>query len=150
MKARLSAGPNSKSARPGWKWSGLIWKMPKTASASWGRRRPFPASLRAKSLRSPGATFALRSPIAGRVVERKVTPGLVVKEDEELFTVADTSALWCFVQIPEKDLLSGAGGAPATVTISSLPGEEFPGRVDYLADMVDKATPDGPGPGAGG
>ena len=52
----------------------------------------------------PALVFALRCPIAGRVVDRKVTPGLVVKEDEELFTVADTSTLWCFVQIPEKDL----------------------------------------------
>jgi cobalt-zinc-cadmium efflux system membrane fusion protein len=87
-----------------------------------------------------GATFALRSPIAGRVVDRKVTPGLVVKEDEELFTVADTSALWCFVQVPEKDLPLVNAGSQATVTVSSLSGEEFPGRVDFLADMVDRTT----------
>lgn len=97
-----------------------------------------PASL-PKGSRS-GAIFALRTPIAGRVVDRKVTPGLVVKEDEELFTVADTSALWCFVQIPEKDLLSVKVGSQATITVSSLSQEEFPGRVDYLADMLDKAT----------
>ncbi len=89
---------------------------------------------------SPGAIFALRSPIAGRVVDRKITPGLVVKDDEELFTVADTSALWCFVQIHEKDLPLVNAGSQATITVSSLSREEFPGRVDYLADMVDKAT----------
>lgn len=87
-----------------------------------------------------GSAFALRTPISGRVVDRKVTPGLVVKEDEELFTVADTSALWCFVQVPEKDLLSVKEGSQATVSVSSLPREEFPGQVDYLADVVDKAT----------
>jgi membrane fusion protein, heavy metal efflux system len=97
-----------------------------------------PASL-PKGSRS-GAIFALRSPIAGRVVDRKVTPGLVVKEDEELFTVADTSALWCFAQIPEKDLPLVSAGSQATVTVSSLSRDEFPGRVDYLADMVDKTT----------
>jgi cobalt-zinc-cadmium efflux system membrane fusion protein len=87
-----------------------------------------------------GAIFALRTPIAGRVVDRKVTPGLVVKEDEELFIVADTSDLWCFVQIPEKDLPLVNAGSQATITVSSLSPEEFPGRVDFLADMVDKAT----------
>jgi cobalt-zinc-cadmium efflux system membrane fusion protein len=87
-----------------------------------------------------GAVFALRSPIAGRVVDRKVTPGLVVKEDEELFTVADTAALWCFVQVPEKDLRSLQQGSEAMVTVSAIPQEEFPGRVDYLADMVDKTN----------
>jgi cobalt-zinc-cadmium efflux system membrane fusion protein len=97
-----------------------------------------PASL-PKDSRS-GASLALRTPIAGRVVDRKVTPGLVVKEEEELFTVADTSALWCFVQIPEKDLPLVNVGSQATITISSLPRQEFLGRVDYLADMVDKTT----------
>jgi cobalt-zinc-cadmium efflux system membrane fusion protein len=97
-----------------------------------------PASL-PKGSRS-GAVFALRTPIAGRVVDRKVTPGLVVKEDEELFTVADTSALWCFVQIPEKDLPLVNVGSQARVTVSSLSLEGFPGRVDYLADTVDKST----------
>jgi cobalt-zinc-cadmium efflux system membrane fusion protein len=86
------------------------------------------------------ASFALRTPIAGRVVDRKVTPGLVVKEEEELFTVADTSALWCFVQIPEKDLPLVKIGSQATIAISSLPREEFLGRVDYLGDLVDKTT----------
>jgi membrane fusion protein, heavy metal efflux system len=89
---------------------------------------------------SSGANFFLRSPIAGRVVERHVTPGLVIKEDEELFTVANTSVLWCFVQIPEKDLPLVQVGAPATVTVSSWSQREFPGRLDYLADVVDKAT----------
>ena len=85
-----------------------------------------------------GSVFALRSPIAGRVVDRKITPGLVVKEDDELFTVADTSTLWCFVQIPEKDLSLVKIGSPATVTAGSLPGDQFSGKIDYLADMVDK------------
>jgi cobalt-zinc-cadmium efflux system membrane fusion protein len=89
---------------------------------------------------SSGTNLALRSPIAGRVVERRVTPGLVIKEDEELFTIADTAALWCFVQIPEKDLPLVQVGAPAVITVNSLPQREFPGRLDYLADLVDKAT----------
>jgi cobalt-zinc-cadmium efflux system membrane fusion protein len=73
-------------------------------------------------------------------VDRKITPGLVVKEDEELYTVADTSVLWCFVQIPEKDLPLVNVGSQARVSVSSLPLEGFPGRVDFLADMLDKAT----------
>ncbi len=97
-----------------------------------------PAAL-PKGFRS-GAIFALRSPIAGRVVDRKVTPGLVVKEEEELFTVADTSGLWCFVQVPEKDLPLVNVGSQAKVTVTSLSLEGFPGRVDYLADMMDKST----------
>ena len=73
-------------------------------------------------------------------MDRKVTPGLIVKDEEELFTVADTSTLWCFVQIPEKDLPLVKAGSPAWITINSLPGKEFSGQLDYLADMVDKAT----------
>ena len=85
-------------------------------------------------------TFPLRSPISGQVVDRKVTPGLVVKPDEELFTVADPATLWCFVQIPEKDLPLVKAGSPVTIKVSSLPQEEFAGTIDYIAAMVEKAT----------
>lgn len=86
------------------------------------------------------STFTLRTPIAGWVVDRKVTPGLVVKAEEELFVVADTAALWCFVQIPEKDLPLIKTGSPVTIRVSSLPREEFAGNIDYIAAMVEKAT----------
>ncbi|MHB9071965.1 MAG: efflux RND transporter periplasmic adaptor subunit [Desulfobaccales bacterium] len=85
-------------------------------------------------------TFRLRSPIAGQVVDRKATPGLVVKPDDELFTVADPATLWCFVQIPEKDLPLVKAGSPVTIRVSSLPQEEFTGTIDYIAIMVEKAT----------
>jgi len=86
------------------------------------------------------STFTLRSPIAGRVVDRKVTPGLVVKAEEELFVIADTATLWCFVQIPEKDLPLVKTGAPVIIRVSSLPQEEFAGNIDYIGAMVEKAT----------
>ena len=86
------------------------------------------------------STFTLRSPISGQVVDRKVTPGLVVKPDEELFTVSDPATLWCYVQIPEKDLPLVKTGAPVIIRVSALPQEEFTGAIDYIAAMVEKAT----------
>jgi cobalt-zinc-cadmium efflux system membrane fusion protein len=94
-----------------------------------------PASL-PKGSRS-AASFALRSPIAGRVVDRKVTPSLVVKEDDELFTVADTSALWCFVQVPEKDLPL-VKQFQATITVNSIRGGIPAGWIFWLT--VGQAT----------
>ncbi len=86
------------------------------------------------------STFTLRSPISGQVVDRKVTPGLVVKADEELFTVSDPATLWCYVQIPEKDLSLVKTGAAVIIRVSALPQEKFPGAIDYIAAMVEKAT----------
>ena len=86
------------------------------------------------------STFALRSPIAGQVVDRKATPGLVVKPDDELFTIADPAILWCFVQIPEKDLPLINPGSIVAIRVSALPQEEFTGRIDYIAAAVDKST----------
>jgi cobalt-zinc-cadmium efflux system membrane fusion protein len=85
-------------------------------------------------------TFALRSPLAGRVVDRKVTPGQMVAANEELFTVADTSTLWCFVQVFEKDLSRVRQGCPVAIQVSAYPGEEFNGTVDYVADTLDEQT----------
>ena len=102
--------------------------------------------LRGKQKKGPSfhaevdTTFPLRSPISGQVVDRMATPGLVVKPDEELFTVADPSTLWGFVQIPEKDLPLIHPGSNVVIRVSALPQEEFPGRIDYIAPTVDKTT----------
>jgi cobalt-zinc-cadmium efflux system membrane fusion protein len=85
-------------------------------------------------------TFALRSPLAGRVVDRKVTPGQMVAANEELFTVADTSTLWCFVQVFEKDLARVREGCPVAIRVGAYPGEEFHGVIDYVADTLDEAS----------
>ncbi|WP_449245620.1 efflux RND transporter periplasmic adaptor subunit [Desulfobacca acetoxidans] len=85
-------------------------------------------------------TFVLRSPLGGKVVDRRITPGQMVRPDEELFIIAETSILWCSVQIPEKDLPLVRLGSKAIIKVNALPHEDFAGKIDYISVMVDKAS----------
>lgn len=47
--------------------------------------------------------YAVRSPIAGRVVGRSVSAGEAVNPDSALFEVADVSRLWVWIRAPGED-----------------------------------------------
>lgn len=87
-----------------------------------------------------GSVFALRSPMEGRVVERKVTRGEVIAANQTLFTIANLDSLWCFAQIYEKDLPQVRLGAQVKVQVAAYPGQWFEGVLDYIADRLDETT----------
>lgn len=84
--------------------------------------------------------FPLRSPIAGRVIDRQINPGEVVEVGKPLFTVGDIQNLWLFAQLYEKDLSRVRAGQHLEVATEAFPGEKFQGRIDYVGDQVDPAT----------
>lgn len=87
-----------------------------------------------------GGTFGLVSPVSGTVVERKVSPGLVVGPSNNLFTVADLSRVWITVNVFEADMPRLREGAEAIVIPTALAGEAFKGRVTYAGGIVDSAS----------
>jgi cobalt-zinc-cadmium efflux system membrane fusion protein len=89
----------------------------------------------------PGvARVAVRSPFAGQVIDRKVTPGTLVEAFQPLVTVADLSSLWVFFQVAEKDLALLRDGLPVRILSESYPDERFAGRVDFIGGELDAAT----------
>ena len=81
----------------------------------------------------------IRSPISGTVVERLVSPGqLLQAATTPCFTVADLSHVWVMANVFEADLPSIHVGDPAGVMTGS--GQTMPGRVDYIAAIVDPNT----------
>jgi cobalt-zinc-cadmium efflux system membrane fusion protein len=87
-----------------------------------------------------GATLALRAPFAGRVIDRKVTPGTLVEALQPLVTLADLATVWVFMQAYEKDLALLREGVTVTLRTEAYSQQAFKGRVDYVASVVDPAT----------
>ena len=87
-----------------------------------------------------GSVFALRSPMEGKVVERKITRGEVIAANQTLFTIANLDSLWCFAQIYEKDLPHIRLGAQVKVQVAAYPDQWFEGVLDYIADRLDETT----------
>ncbi|MHB8522113.1 MAG: efflux RND transporter periplasmic adaptor subunit [Limisphaerales bacterium] len=82
----------------------------------------------------------IRSPIAGVVVERFITPGQLLQAGTTLcFTVADLSTVWVMANAFESDIPFIAKADPADILTSVSP-TPIPGKVDYIGAIVDPAT----------
>ena len=88
--------------------------------------------------------LALRSPIAGVVVERNLNPGQELRPDSQgdkaLFVVSDPARLWFVLDVSEKDLGELKAGTRLQLATSSLGDERVAGRIAYVADVVDPQT----------
>lgn len=84
--------------------------------------------------------LAVRSPIAGVVVQKLVTPGLVIQAGmTACFTISDVSTVWVQGHIYDRDLESIRVGDLVEETNASLP-QTFHGKVAYIGALVDPAT----------
>jgi Cu(I)/Ag(I) efflux system membrane fusion protein len=96
-----------------------------------------------ESLESSGnaaAELTLRSPIGGTVLEKKVFAGMYVTPQDELYLVADLSAVWVQAKVYEYELPHIEVGMPATVTLPALPQRRLEGKVAFIDPTVDEAT----------
>jgi cobalt-zinc-cadmium efflux system membrane fusion protein len=87
-----------------------------------------------------GATLALRAPFAGRVIDRKVTPGAFFDALQPLLTLADIRTVWVFARVYERDLALVREGVAVTLRAEAYPQEAFRGRVDFVDSVVDPDT----------
>ncbi len=85
------------------------------------------------------ARHEIRAPLDGRVIERNVTVGEAVTATEDIFTVADLSAVWIDIAVSAKDIGMVHEGQEATVRSSDL-GAEAAGRVSYIGPLVGQET----------
>ncbi|MGN6627267.1 MAG: efflux RND transporter periplasmic adaptor subunit, partial [Tepidisphaeraceae bacterium] len=85
--------------------------------------------------------YAIRSPIAGTVMEREVTLGELVSPDKDLLlVVANLDTLWVLADVPEARLGSLGVGSRAEVRLAALPGEALVGEVSLVSGEVDALT----------
>lgn len=82
----------------------------------------------------------IRSPVAGTVVERLITPGQLLEAGTTpCFTVADLSRVWVMARLFGSDLSAVSVGDPAEV-VTGIDAHNFPGRVDKISALVDPDT----------
>ena len=94
---------------------------------------------------SDAATFTLRAPIAGVVVERALGPGQEVRPDGDapLFVVTDPSRLWLWLDAPESALPQLAPmppGTPLKLHSGAWGQREFEARLLRTEDAIDATS----------
>ncbi|MCH9638429.1 MAG: efflux RND transporter periplasmic adaptor subunit [Betaproteobacteria bacterium] len=83
--------------------------------------------------------YEVRAPISGLVITKTIARGQVIKEDSEIFTLADVSDMYANLTIYPKDLGVIKIGQKATINAaaSDLEGE---GVVSYISALIDEQT----------
>src|ERR1039457_2206807 len=86
------------------------------------------------------AAGIIRSPVAGTVVEKLITPGeLLEAGSTPCFTVANLSRVWVMAQVFDSNLASVNLGDAAEV-VAATDSKSLPGRVDNISALVDPDT----------
>ncbi len=82
----------------------------------------------------------IKSPIAGTVLLRDITPGGVMQLGDEAFAVANLGTVWDVASVNQADLGLLRVGQRALVRTDAWPGEVFEGRVTLIGASLDPAT----------
>ncbi len=89
---------------------------------------------------TPETLLTIYSPLAGIVTEKKVLEGHYTSEGEDLYTIADLSAVWMQAKVFEDQASGVQVGSAVEVTSTAFPGEIFAGRITFVAYSVDPLT----------
>lgn len=82
--------------------------------------------------------YDIRSPIAGKVIARRINPGELLASDKEIYVIADLSAVWAEVHVFSQDRQFVKQGQ--TVTITGDDGKSIRAKVSYLSPVIDSDT----------
>jgi len=84
--------------------------------------------------------LTIHSPAEGIVTEKMALEGMYVMPGMRLYTIADLSRIWVYVDIYEYQLPWVYVGQPARMTLPYVTGREFPGKVVYVYPYLEQQT----------
>jgi cobalt-zinc-cadmium efflux system membrane fusion protein len=85
------------------------------------------------------ARLEVRAPIAGVIVDKKISTGETLREDTAIFQLADLSSVWVTLAVPAQDLARLQTGAQARVTSAAFEAEGQ-GRVTHVGALMGEQS----------
>lgn len=85
------------------------------------------------------ARYEVRAPIDGTVTEKRIAVGQAVKDDSDIFVVADLATVWAEAIVPAKDINFVKNGQKAAVSSTVFDGNAA-GTVSYVGSLVGEQT----------
>ena len=89
---------------------------------------------------APIENLPFPSPATGVVLEKDVVEGSAVTAGQRLYRIAPLDPVWIEAQVYERDLPSVRVGQVAKVSVPSLPGQSFEGKVTFVSPTLERAT----------
>jgi Cu(I)/Ag(I) efflux system membrane fusion protein len=91
-------------------------------------------------LGEPKINFDILSPITGTVTMRHIAAGDYIKEGMPLFKVIDLTSLWVLFDAYESDIPWIKLGDHISLSMQSIPGKTFEGKVKFIDPVIDPKT----------
>ncbi len=88
----------------------------------------------------PMEHMTIYSPIAGTVIHKNGFEGMYVKTGDRIYTIADLSKVWLFLDAYESDIQWLHYGQHVKVETESYPGEMFKGKIAFIEPFVHEKT----------
>ncbi|NQT03452.1 MAG: efflux RND transporter periplasmic adaptor subunit [Planctomycetes bacterium] len=83
------------------------------------------------------AWYPIRSPFEGTVIDKNITLGEVVKDDSEVFVVADLNTVWVDLHVYQKDLMTIHKGQKVVISAGqTMP--DITSVINYVGPVVGK------------
>jgi membrane fusion protein, copper/silver efflux system len=95
---------------------------------------------RLKDVLTPEKTVQIHSPADGIVADKMALEGMRIMPGMRLYTIADLSRVWVYVDVYEYQLPWVHVGQAATMTLPYIPDKAFRGEVTYIYPYLQKQT----------
>lgn len=86
------------------------------------------------------ATFLVRAPYAGTLVERDAVVGEAVEPGNALFTLADLSTMWLSLSVPADGAQLLKSGLAVEATLGGVPGLTVRGELTWVNTSIDERS----------
>lgn len=90
-----------------------------------------------KKVRSTATFYA---PISGTVISKQIVEGQYVDEGTTIYTIADLSRVWVYLEVYEGDIRFVKTGQAVDITTEAYPNELFRGRVTFIDPVMNPET----------
>lgn len=82
--------------------------------------------------------LAIRAPMSGYIVEKKITKGYqVTAGDADLFVISDLKKVWVMANVYAAQLGKVQPGEVVDITTTAYPGQTFNGKITRLSNIFD-------------
>jgi len=83
--------------------------------------------------------FDITAPFNGTIIEKHITHGEVVREDDDIFVIANLDTVWVDLRVPQKDVCSIKKGQEVKIS-DNANATEVEGIIDYVHPLIDDKT----------
>ena len=85
-------------------------------------------------------TLNVFSDIGGYVVQKMAYQGMKVTPADTLYDIADLSRVWVVADVYEYNLSSVTLGMQGVISVASIPGKEWKGKISFISPTVEGQT----------